>query len=287
MRRFALLLLLLWLWPAGAAAATISVGQLQMTLKNRIDNGGGNIVYQNFNGTEAREFFSLASCCDNKLFGVEMTLQGAPVGDLGNFKVELWLGTNCSDTSANNPNRLLNCVKVGTRSLEDFHNHVLDVDFSARLLMNAQGGCPEKQGTSTVWALIDSDADGVYDMGGIFQLNPAVSYDTQPPPGVGNPAVAGVEDGVSVSWSVPSSIADVARYQLLCADTDGNPIFGVQRGDAGPVGSPPSAEYRIPAMMCPTTPTADAGPGGADAGPVPDAGTRSPSMAMFDALDPR
>ncbi len=284
MRRLALLLLL---GPAAAAAQTISVGQLQMTLKNRIDNGGGNIVYQNFNGTEQLEFFSLASCCDDKKFGVEMTLTGAPVGDLGNFKVELWLGTNCSDTSANNPNRLLNCVKVDTRSLEDFHNHVVDVDFSARLLMNPQGGCPAKMGTSTVWGLIDSNADGIYDTGGIFQLTPAVSYDTQPPPAVDNPSVVGVEDGISVSWSVPSSIADVARYQILCADTDGRPLYGVARGDAGVVGSPPDPEYRLPAMMCAATPTADAGPAGADAGPVPDAGSQDPNMAMFDALDPR
>src|SRR5262249_32254674 len=156
-------------------AQTITVGQLQMTLKNRIDKGNGDVAYQNFNPTEQLEFFARASCCDMKKFGVEMTLVGAPVGDLSNFKVELWLRVNCADTSpTTNPGRAQNCVKVDTRSLEDFHSHVVDVDFSAALLMNATGGCPEKMGTSTVWGLIDSNADGIYDTGGVFQLATAV-----------------------------------------------------------------------------------------------------------------
>src|SRR5262249_35434903 len=120
-------------------------------------------------------------------------------------------------------------------------NTVVDVPISAALAMFPKGGCGPAEGTAnTVWGLMDTNGDNVWDNGGVFQLVDAttnrattIAYDTKAPSPVTNPTAVGAADGFLISWGVTSAdIPQMRGYQVLCKSVKtGGPIFNSPRSD--------------------------------------------------------
>jgi hypothetical protein len=279
---------------AGRARAAVNYGTMSMQL-GQVDSSG---TFTAMNATQQLEFFASASCLCDRPFTVQMTLVGAPAGDLGSQPVEIWVGSSCNDTS-NLAQRNARCYKVDNRQIETFHNRLVNVTIDSARLMFPNSSCGAVTGTNTVWALVDQGADGTYD--NVWQLAPAINYDTEPPPSPSGAKAVGIEDGVRVSWTAATSVSGVRGYQVLCASAmDGQPVF--LDGKA-----PASAEYRRTSDIAgcvASAPAPDAGvaqPDGGVLGP-PDAGLLPPVPAdasvapdasvaaaptVYDDLDPR
>jgi len=274
MRRLALCVFLSLPTVAAAQSACPTTATLQLLLKNKLEDG----TFRNFSGLEQQEFFSRVSCCDNKVFGVEVQLLNPPAS-IPSLTVEFWVGPTCNDTS-NLADRNARCTRLDqTHTLGEFRGKITNIEIPASTLMSPKvAGCPDVSGSNVVWALIDTDGDSKPEC---TWQTAAIPFDMRPPPGVIDPSIAGLEDAVQVKWTVPADVADVQSYQVLCAFAD----------DFSPVmDSPSDPEYRVSTNACPITTTADAGPGEIDAGPSAiDAGAGKPdeaTMAMFEALDP-
>jgi hypothetical protein len=225
-----------------------------------------------FNDEELTEFFNKAACLCGATFSVDMQLQGAPPGDLGDDVVEIWVGTDCQTIDDERPTR---CRQLSSAHIiEDFHGtELVTIDISARdFMFPATQTCGEEVAARNVFAMVNEDGDRDYEH--VWSFSSAISFDTRPPAAPTEVEAAGVEDGFRVSWELPSTIADIRGFQVLCASmTDGAPIF---------TEPPARPEYQRPQDIegcTATNPVPDAG--------APDAGAAKPQAGQsIGELDP-
>jgi hypothetical protein len=182
--------------------------------------------------TELKEIFSLANCqCDTEV-RVRMSLSGGAAAQSSDDNVQLWLGLDCAKFETE---RLGRCEMIGERPVQDFAGRFVEIPVSIRHLIQpniaADAMCPAIKKSSTIWGLVDEGNDGTtYDHP--FVEDPAYAIDTEAPPLVTNLELRGSEDGVVLSWDLPSSRADdIFGYQLLCARGDGSPLYATPSDD--------------------------------------------------------
>jgi hypothetical protein len=270
--RHALLVAALLAVPGTARAAFF--GDIVFELKKKISE----TRYDEFSQMELNEavWFNKVACECNRPFGVEMILgSNAPPVLETSETVQIWVGSDCSRFQ-DQERRCKHLTALNT-PITAFHNQEHTLDIGTRDLMYPVGGdCNANvQGDTTVFALIDEGSNSSYEHNWSIQ----VKYDGQPPTAPTMVEANGVEDGLSVSWQIPSTgeTANLRGFQVLCATGDGAPLF------AEPPAEP---EYAVHADIEGCTAPSPTGP---DAGvPAHDAGAAKPQdmLADFRALDP-
>jgi hypothetical protein len=265
--------------------------------------------------TEIDEFFNISNCLCPVELAIEVTLRQA-AGQLASEPVEVWVGTNCDDTS-DVAQRDAQCVLVTTVEDVNLLKTPTTIPIVAGDLMWPNSpSCEDQEVTRNIYLLIDDDGDLEYE--NVISLEDGLFVDTAPPPNPEPAELFRAEQGALVEWTVPeANTDDIRSYQMLCARADGtfNADDGLPRADAA---------YLTPLMVCPDNitfradvpggmPTGgraighgighgigspaepygvlDAGPvdggvvdgGIVDAGPQPDAG---PPPTGIDLLDP-
>jgi hypothetical protein len=179
--------------------------------------------------------------------------------------VEIYLGTRCNEIDNTRDSRCRqptqdktfpgSVLRTGTKKI------VLD---ASEVMFPVSGKCEDVEKNTTVFALIDRDTNGMVDAYGVA---PDILVDTQPPPLPTQIKSANAEAGAKVTWEQPAQrFDDVARYYIFC-EVDGQPIT------SGEV----DVDYELP---CASEPA----PGGADAGPIQDAGIDA--AVTIDAAPP-
>ena len=200
-----------------------------------------------------RQYLNLAHCAcsaagagDQTTFQYEISL----TADTGtNRPGEVWVGTQCDD----NIQRPMRCELVDSvNNIDQLAIAPTRVEVSLAAAINGNTmdtSCRQANGgTSTIWFLVDSNADSQYDYFGTQSLGndamttmaDTVSFDTQPPPLPSGLTAGSAEGGISLSWTPPVDIEDVFYYQALCAKQDGSPG----------VSSPDEAKYQTVRTVC-------------------------------------
>ena len=293
------------------AAATVNVGTIVINLEVKNDDG----TYTLMNAMQELEFFNDANCRCNSTFAVRLSLVNPPAANLGNIKAQIWIGSGCDGTDITQRNQTCSRLLANDISVEDFHTRTKDLDLgAAKVMFPPSGTCGSQiSSANTIWALIDTDGDQQWDMGGVFSLSDSstgaaktISFDTQPPSSVTNTKAIGVEDGFNVSWDVVAADVTTLRgYQVLCTwSKTGGPVFK-NRVSANEYRRTLDVETCTVPPSTGVTPDAgtsdiDAGTSAIDAGAVPDAATATtPDAAAsdgdagtaapgtFEDLDPR
>jgi MYXO-CTERM domain-containing protein len=258
---FPLLAVLLVAGEAGANHA----GPMTLRLVKRSDTPNGSTPLTD---TEFMEWWNKAACDCHREIGLEMELTMEPQTNLGTEEVQIWSGTQCNEFTTERDAR---CEKVGSIVPFDLlRNRQVTVFMDTAKIMFPNLGdaaCPEMTAQRTIFVLVDENGDSTYDEN--WQFPTTIPVDSEAPPAVEDLEVSGVEDGVSMKWSLPDTLSgDIAGFQVLCATTTGEPVFD------DPTDEP---EYHSQAELCP------GGPGGADAGPTIDAGPGVPDAGIPDA----
>jgi hypothetical protein len=207
----------------------------------------------NLNNFQLPRFFNKANCdCDEPVF-VYVTLEPSgfakrpTLTQTTSGKFQIWIGSEC-DQILLQPGR---CTKLVDIPLATFmaDGHVTTPAVSARVFSTdtttleatVDGGVTESLGTTfvptptctttglsfqqTVWALIDVDGDGIYD------VEPApvqtLLVDLTPPPPPTNIHVSPGDEALSVTWTPVdfSTNMDLQGYQVLCQRAQDLQVF--------------------------------------------------------------
>ena len=179
------------------------------------------------------QFMNLANCtcgdAEQAKFAVEFQLENPP-GQLENENVEVYAGTSC-DSDDITDRRELCIAQDGFADLDELRGPE-DILISVHdLVQTTAGSCNQAEESRWVYAIIDENNDGIGKEDYTNKLE--ILTDTQPPPAPDNLDASGAENGIRVSWELPSRSEDIWYYQLLCARADGSvdPADGLPRVD--------------------------------------------------------
>jgi hypothetical protein len=221
----------------------------------------------------------------------ESTGSGLHVG------VDFWAGTTCDDQTHRTGGSAPTCVQLTANQVRDIDNDLLSggkiENFNLFEVVNANltnpnGGCLElDNANNSIFALVDT-------VGGSTNYNYSASLvvgtlngetattgtgvDTKPPPAPASATIdaQGGDGAIHLSWdALTSGNTDVAYYQALCADMDGNPAFASASN---------TMQYSSSAALCGLDDklTVLHVPAVADGGTAPP-----PPAGAFGNLDPR
>ena len=224
------------LWASLAGAAEL--GTMTFRILKKVGEG----QYDTMTDEERDQLFSLSNCTCNTLFAVEMTLRDALQAQTSPDDVQIWVGSNCNEFSTERDQR---CFRVDDISVQSFDGRLVRIEIPVRKMVEptaADGAaCREVAAQQTIWALVDEGNDGSsYEHA--WSINPAVAVDSEPPPLPVSPEARGNEDGITLSWTKPEAeTEDIFGYQVLCARTDGSPLFTTP---------PAEPSYQTPFAMC-------------------------------------
>ena len=154
--------------------------------------------------------------------------------------LELWVGADCMTPT----NRPLECTDtgVGVSDIATLETSVFTKpELTVFSLMSPTPGsttCQHVTLSAAEWGLASPDMTGMPD----FFISNAIDTDSQPPPSPSTFTASGAESAINLNWIAQTgNVADVAFYQALCADANGNPAFATP---------PVSARYATPRTLC-------------------------------------
>jgi hypothetical protein len=184
-------------------------------------------------------------------FGYLIQLAGVTnASELQALQGQVWVGTDCADATATN-SRQLYChqITADTVSIADVNRlNGVTPEIPVYDMMEPETGdvtgstfvpkeCEQRVFAANEWV-------GVITMGGStpdYWVNQEVDTDSQPPPTPTSITANGQENGIELTWAAPSgNVSDIAYYQALCTDDQGNPAFT----------NPNSAKYLTPRTLC-------------------------------------
>ena len=195
--------------------------------------------------------------------------------------LEIWVGSSCD----NLPTMMMTCHQIMGAGSSDMSTIVQTNGIKPEVpvydLMNpmpGQSGCTPEVLSAAEWAISDVNSDGT--IGGTPQyfVSQAINTDSLAPPLPTQYTVSAGESAIDISWKAPQGdVADIAYYQALCADMEGNPIRS----------NPPAAKYQTAFTLCmgqalTLTPTTLPDCGGSGETLI-DAGVDAPPDAPADA----
>lgn len=253
--------------PAARAQGQGQSGLISMKIFLPSEDNPDDLV-QVTNDVELTRFFNAANCECGTEFGVELLLNDATQAPDGN-PVEIWVGTNCDDIEL----RDMFCKQVATvADVRDLRNRVIERISVRDLAAPKTGVCPDEDLNKRVFAIIDTDGDGIPEYTDTLEI----VIDTQPPPDPVDINITSSEAGFKVDWDLGDSrIDDFEFFQVLCfPDGDPTPVFD----------NPDDPKYQTPFTVC----GIDSGGGvpGSDAG-LGDGGIGDAGDLGITDLDPR
>jgi len=241
-----------------ASAASPALAQTQLNggvidIEIRLPDGDGGfeVVSETDPAHRLQRRFNRAHCVcglagvmnDDTTFGARLSFSTPPVGNV-DVPVEIWLGTGCDTTDANQRNT--NCGPLPKDTILD-GDDISDVPVRALLvkdLMDPAGTemCPTAEYESAVWTFTDPNNNDVFE----DPQHEAVTVDPLAPP---LPAkfvrAEGGESAIDLEWAAPTSREeDVDYWQVLCAQVTGDGV--VPAFDEAPVES----RYDISDALC-------------------------------------
>ena len=209
--------------------------------------------------------------------------------------LEIWVGTMCDSTDPNI--RAANCHQIpgaGTSDIQSImQTNGITPEVPVYDLMEPEPshmgmGCEQRVLSTAEWAISDINPDGTVGSTPQYFVSEGIQTDSLPPPLPTTFTVSPGESAINISWKVPTGdISDVAYYQVLCADSAGNPVTV----------HPPAAQYITPRNLCgfaedlgaPMQPTAiDTGTSTVDAGAIalpPDLAELNPKFICGTQAD--
>ncbi len=144
---------------------------------------------------------------------------GMPVGR----PLEMWVGPNCMDDAARTGttatcHRIDSAGQTSVDLLTSPGNVRPEIPlFDFMTPMPGATTCLEAQQSSTLWALVDTNANNVPD----YFVSQQITTDTQPPASLPTDfRAAGGEGSIVISWKAPADASDIYAYQALCARAD-------------------------------------------------------------------
>ncbi len=206
-----LLVALLFTLPAYADVSGVDI-RIQLTDKTKIHH---------LTDQELRKQFNRAHCVCETLIGVELLQQGTQTGLNLDQEVQLWVGPQCDDLQ-NRTQRDLRCERLATTTLGQIRvAQVFDATVK-QITSPKSDECSSVEGDQTIWVLVDETlTDTKVDKP--FQL--AVKTDLKAPTLPADIVAVSSEDGFRVTWKLQTTSSSVAKFQLLCAKSDGTPSF--------------------------------------------------------------
>jgi len=162
---------------------------------------------------------------------------------------QVWVGAGCGQDDI--PTRNQQCHQVMSATIPSIGGiqatNGTKPEISIQELMQPETNCPgmgfclapcEKRTlAANEWIAVDTMQSGVLD----YWVNQEIDTDAQPPPTPTTITATGSENGINLTWTTPAgNISDIAFYQALCADDQGNPALA----------SPPAPKYSTPRTLC-------------------------------------
>ena len=190
--------------------------------------------------------------------------------------LEIWVGLGC-DVDAT---RATQCHRIDADTIADLSAipaaGVTPIVSLYDLMEPAptDDTCNSTAAMSEQWAIADTTGSGVYDY---FSGQPIAIDETQPPLPTGFAATSR-EGEITLSWTPPPDVSDIAAYQVLCAYGDGSPAS---------LAAPPPPRYETPRQLCGESFDITFSPSPVDVGATAvDADEDVPIMQSLAQLDP-
>ena len=157
--------------------------------------------------------------------------------------LEIWVGDSCS---ADAVTRSMQCHQITTAGISDISTMTSSGGGFAQPevpvfdLMEPVPGtteCNQQVLAANEWILVSSMNSGVPD----YFVSQEIDTDSLPPPVPTVFQAEGAESAINLSWTAAiGNVSDIAYYQALCADPEGNPVTT----------SPLAPRYITPRTLC-------------------------------------
>jgi|GEM_PF-1667151 len=210
--------------PAAAQDISLGGGTFVTELVEVVDQSepaeGDNV--EPFNQIERNEFFGVASCACDRLFGIRAQITGANAGDVSDRVTRIEAGINCDLIDEDQREcrevgaipELSDLVRRDTFPLTIFELLDPDDPASETCLL------PDEQ-ERLIYFLVNDDQGNPATFG-VDEQNPrAVAVDLAPPPAPTGLSAEPGEGAITVSWDA-SDNSDLDGYQVLCRRLAGN-----------------------------------------------------------------
>src|ERR1700733_12256807 len=214
-----------------AAADATLPGGATIALDPLLLHANGNPQLATATPSTTAQYFNFAHCICSQpsatdtpfvesTFAYEVTVQNetTPV----DRPLDIWVGNNCDDDTM----RAAQCHQItsaGIASIAAIPAGGVTPEVPVFDLMKPEPTmdvCPSRSLTIGEWAIADGDGDGVYD----YFVDNTIATDSLPPPLPTNFSATGYDQAIDISWTPPPDVSDVAAYQVLCSDQNGNAV---------------------------------------------------------------
>ncbi len=236
---------------AQGMTATISQNGQTLSIGSKIwihENNNVDLVQPATTPTSLQHYFNYAHCVCSEpgvsIAGYNETTFSQEIDSSGgtpyHIPMELWVGADCMTPT----NRPIECTDtgVGVSDIATLETSVFTKpEISVFEMMTPEPmstTCQQRVLSAAEWGLLSAAMSGMPDT----FLSNAVDTDSQPPPIPTSFTASGAESAVEIDWTAATgNVADVAYYQVLCADSNGNPAFATP---------PVSPRYATPRTLC-------------------------------------
>ncbi len=264
MLRSVLLAIVLCVGSVGVAHAQLADGStLQFNMLYLHENNSMTRELPITQPTSLQHYFNYAHCVcsDPKVphtqspwyentFDYQLELVPSATPSPQHIPLTIWVGSDCSDTDLTIRDQ--QCHQVTSAGVSDISTMAAMGNFAypevpiydLMVPEPAQTSCTPQVLSANEWMAVSTMNTGTYD----YWVSQMITTDSMPPPVPTEFQASGAESAVNIAWTAASgNITDIAYYQVLCADPEGNPVTT----------SPPAARYQTPSSLCGAAETAN------------------------------